>query len=411
MNNRNNMTLDEKLRLLLKEIGLEEVEDNHQNQNTKNHTRVVNINNQQIKDATAQVVNKAIDGASKTVTKAVDSASKSVNDAVSESVRQMFAQPKSKNEVAKANEQQVDEYERVKQSFAKPNGDDVFLDSQMKPNTIDSTFQNAREYTGTFLNKLKNFATALLLLIVVSAGMYLFEAPDFALVPISILLLGNLFLTWPMNLKLVLPISLYMFGFFAITDLNLLQAPFNNIYIIAGMVALIGYYWAIIKSGQVKKARVIKYGSLSASNFKGMDISDQDAKFVADELNKVEISINKWEDNIKQSPKLRKIEEDTKGLQAAKALFALLVKMPKQVNNAGEFVYRHIPNVENLSNTYIEVANHSFKNDETVQTLYDSEELMRKLSKQIVQDYSNLVSSDLYKLEVEMNMAKKNLNK
>jgi len=413
MNNRNRETisLDDKLRLLLKEIGLEEPELNEGEQPALDKT---------IKHATSQIVNKSVNVATKTANDAINNATKNVNDAVNESVRKMFATPKTDTKKPVTKEMlDSQNYQEVKDSFAKPKGmDEVFLDSQMRPNTIDTTFQNAREYTGTFIKKLKNFATGLILLIIVSSALYLFNAQDYALVPVSLLLLGNLFLTWPMNLKLILPLSIYfgLFGFAnvftgVLASLGILSGTFLNIGIIGGMALLVGYYWIIIKQGQVKKERIIKHGSLSASDFKGMDISDNDAKFIADELNKVEISINNWEANIKQSPKLRKIEEETKGLQAAKALFALLVKMPKQTNNAGEFVYRHIPNVEALSNTYIEVANHSFKNDETLQTLYDSEGLMRKLSKQIVQDYSNLVSSDLYKLEIEMNMAKKNLNK
>lgn len=115
--------------------------------------------------------------------------------------------------------------------------------------------------------------------------------------------------------------------------------------------------------------------------------------------------------NMESVAKLKAINLRYDTLKASKGLFKELVRDPKKLHLADHFLYHHLPNIVELTNKYIEINNHDIKTKNTYTVLNDSAVAIEEASILISQDYVNFVSDDIDDIEVEISIAKQNVNR
>jgi 5-bromo-4-chloroindolyl phosphate hydrolysis protein len=180
------------------------------------------------------------------------------------------------------------------------------------------------------------------------------------------------------------------------------------------IVALPVYYILIIRHAiKVKKSKQTtgapKLTNDKLEHYKEAGLSESDIKVFRDTMAKAREDVKKWEANVQLNSKLTAIDLRTEGVKGAKAMFKELVKEPNRLTEASEFLYKHLPNMVELSDKYIEISAHEIKNKETYDTLDKSANVIEVLSNQIAKDYTDFVKNDIDDMDIEVKLAKKNL--
>lgn len=87
-----------------------------------------------------------------------------------------------------------------------------------------------------------------------------------------------------------------------------------------------------------------------------------------------------------------------------------LVKDPKRLPEASQFLYTHLPNIVDLTDNYVEINGHEVKSKEVYGKLEESAQIIDQMADLIVKDYQQFVAEDLEDMDVEISIAKKNLD-
>ncbi|MBS7576822.1 MULTISPECIES: 5-bromo-4-chloroindolyl phosphate hydrolysis family protein [unclassified Enterococcus] len=176
-------------------------------------------------------------------------------------------------------------------------------------------------------------------------------------------------------------------------------------------IGLIIYYAIFAKKGHSmrQKAKSKKTNSEKEKLYHEAGLNEQDIKAFRNTMAEAKQNIIDWEANVKQNATLKKIEKETQGIIAAKALFKEIVEEPKRITEVDTFLYKRLPNIVNLTEKYLKITAHKIKAESTIETLKKSEEVIQKVSIQISNDYTKFVSDDLEDLTIEAEVAKENL--
>lgn len=128
-------------------------------------------------------------------------------------------------------------------------------------------------------------------------------------------------------------------------------------------------------------------------------------------MNQTKQEINQLQKNMQAVAKLKSIDLRYDTVKVSKALFKELVKDPQKLHLAGHFLYTHLPNLVDLTDKYIEIANHEIKTKETYSKLEESSQIIEKLAQLIATDYQQFVQDDLTDIDVEISIAKQSLKR
>lgn len=140
-------------------------------------------------------------------------------------------------------------------------------------------------------------------------------------------------------------------------------------------------------------------------------MSEKDIAFFRQTMLETKQHIATLEENMDDVAKLKAINLKTDVIKASKGLFKELVKEPQKLSLANGFLYNHLPNIVELTNKYKEINDHDIKNKNTYEYLNKSAIAIEEVSRLIVKDYTSFVSDDLADLDVEMSIAKQNLQR
>ncbi|MGY3750182.1 5-bromo-4-chloroindolyl phosphate hydrolysis family protein [Vagococcus acidifermentans] len=147
------------------------------------------------------------------------------------------------------------------------------------------------------------------------------------------------------------------------------------------------------------------------SHYVELGMTEQEITFFRETMASAKKQIKQLEKNMNSLSKLKAINLRNDTLKASKAMFKEMVKEPTKLHQADRFLYAHLPNIVELTDKYIEINDHEIKNKSTYEALNDSAEAIDAVSKLIVEDYNRFVSDDLEELEVEISIAKQNINR
>jgi 5-bromo-4-chloroindolyl phosphate hydrolysis protein len=191
------------------------------------------------------------------------------------------------------------------------------------------------------------------------------------------------------------------------SDLSLSGVGYAAIFIIGGAVILI-------------KNRKKITGASSFGNF-GNNVKEKRQKIKATGLNKGEAEffcntmdaanddLVLWASNIKESVTLKEIEDKSKGLKAGVALYDELMSEPRKLAQADKFLYSHLPNVVALTSKFVEINKHVVESESSSEVIKDAAQAIEDVSCQIADDYTRFVSDDLDDINLQISIAKQNI--
>ena len=165
------------------------------------------------------------------------------------------------------------------------------------------------------------------------------------------------------------------------------------------------------KNKQPDKEKIPQLTKEKEAHYADFGMSDQEITFFRETMAEARNQINTLEDNMQQVAKLKAINLRYDTLKASRAMFKEIVKEPNKLHQSDRFLYNHLPNLVELTSKYIEINNHELKNKDTFDALNQSAAAIEEVSQLIVKDYADFVKDDLEDLEVEVSIAKQNIDR
>ncbi|MGM0174681.1 5-bromo-4-chloroindolyl phosphate hydrolysis family protein [Enterococcus sp. DIV0800] len=164
------------------------------------------------------------------------------------------------------------------------------------------------------------------------------------------------------------------------------------------------------KTGSRKKEEIPFLTKEKEAYYKKNGMSESEIELFRETMNLSKQQVLRLQQNIQKSAKLKAIDLRHDTLKAAKALFKELVKEPTRLPEASQFLYTHLPNIVDLTDHYVEINSHEVKSKEVYGKLEESAQIIDQMADLIVKDYHQFVSEDLEDMDVEISIAKKNLD-
>ncbi|WP_159722623.1 5-bromo-4-chloroindolyl phosphate hydrolysis family protein [Enterococcus sp. CSURQ0835] len=164
------------------------------------------------------------------------------------------------------------------------------------------------------------------------------------------------------------------------------------------------------RKGKQAQAEVPFMSKEKEQHYREAGMSESEIVLFRETMSTSKQQIVRLQENITQNAKLKAIDLRHDTLKAAKALFKELVKEPTRLPEASHFLYTHLPNIVDLTDHYIEINQHEVKTKETYGKLEESAQIIDQMADLIVKDYQQFVSEDMEDMDVEISIAKKNLD-
>lgn len=142
-----------------------------------------------------------------------------------------------------------------------------------------------------------------------------------------------------------------------------------------------------------------------------LGLSDSEIELFRDTMNQAKIQIEQLQKNVRSNSKLKALDLRHDYLKISKALFKEIVKNPTRLSDASLFLYTHLPNLVDLTNKYVEINNHEIKSREAYDRLEEGIQVIEQLTELIQRDYQDFVADDFEDMDIEINMAKKHIEK
>ncbi|WP_165964841.1 5-bromo-4-chloroindolyl phosphate hydrolysis family protein [Periweissella cryptocerci] len=181
-----------------------------------------------------------------------------------------------------------------------------------------------------------------------------------------------------------------------------------------GFIVFILYYVVVLNNR--KKIRKVWQQTFQASprmkltkNKNLTGFSRQDIAFFNKTMRTAETQLHAWEDSIHANNRLLAIDTKTQGFKAATGLYNELQKEPRKLAYADQFLYTHLPNVVDLSGSFVEISNHTIKNEAVYDSIKAAATTIEAVSMQIADDYTKFVADDLDDIDLQMSIAQQNI--
>lgn len=199
----------------------------------------------------------------------------------------------------------------------------------------------------------------------------------------------------------------------AIGILSFFEGDFGD-YIV--FLMLVVGFWLIYRGFKGRKVRPQQKEELpfltkeKEAYYKKLGMSEREIELFRETMNLSKQQVLRLQQNIQKNAKLKAIDLRHETLKAAKALFKELVKDPKRLPEASQFLYTHLPNIVDLTDNYVEINGHEVKSKEVYGKLEESAQIIDQMADLIVKDYQQFVAEDLEDMDVELSIARKNLD-
>lgn len=199
----------------------------------------------------------------------------------------------------------------------------------------------------------------------------------------------------------------------AIGILSFFEGDFGDFIV---LLMLVVGFWLIYRGFKGRKIRPQQKEELpfltkeKEAYYKKLGMSEREIELFRETMNLSKQQVLQLQQNIQKNAKLKAIDLRHETLKAAKALFKELVKDPKRLPEASQFLYTHLPNIVDLTDNYVEINGHEVKSKEVYGKLEESAQIIDQMADLIVKDYQQFVAEDLEDMDVEISIAKKNLD-
>lgn len=185
----------------------------------------------------------------------------------------------------------------------------------------------------------------------------------------------------------------------------------GNFFALFLFLAVIYWFVGLFIGKPKQKQEIPTLTKEKEERYEDLGMTTSEVELFRSTMNVAKAQINRMQENIAQSSKLKAIDLRHDTVKAAKALFKELVKEPTRLHDASHFLYTHLPNMADLTDKYLEINSHEVKSKEAFSKLEESAQVIDQLSVLIVQDYQQFVAEDLEDMDVEISIAKQSLKR
>lgn len=140
-------------------------------------------------------------------------------------------------------------------------------------------------------------------------------------------------------------------------------------------------------------------------------LSKEETSFFRETMNTAKNQILMIEKNLNSVSKLKAIEHRNNTVRVAKSLFKQITKDPQRLHEVDKFLYVHLPSLMELTEKYVEIDKHEAKSRSTYDILDESAGTIDEMCQLIVEDYVRFMSDDIEDMAVEVELAKRTINK
>lgn len=187
----------------------------------------------------------------------------------------------------------------------------------------------------------------------------------------------------------------------------------------------VGFLWAVIFTFVIGFITQLILNKLLSNNKKATHVprltrekekfylskglSNEDITFFRETMMTTKEYIQSIEKRMVESSKLSAIEKRNNTIEISKALFNDIVKEPHRLHQVDQFLYIHLPSLNDLVKKYSDIENHKAKSRTTYDILNKSAVTIDELCEQITNDYLSFKDSDLSSLDSSVDVTKKTI--
>lgn len=154
-----------------------------------------------------------------------------------------------------------------------------------------------------------------------------------------------------------------------------------------------------------------RYAYDKFDNYREKGLTDEEIDYFRNEMKEAKSRIQVIEQNMNQVAKLRMINQRYNTINIMKDFFKGIVKEPNRLVQAGVFLNKLLPSLEDLTSKYVEVSQHIAKNKQTYLILEKSVVVIDELCQSIEEQYLSFHQSLFDEFDDEIELASKNLSK
>lgn len=131
----------------------------------------------------------------------------------------------------------------------------------------------------------------------------------------------------------------------------------------------------------------------------GRGLSNDDISFFRETMMTARDQIYSIENMMNDSSKLSAIEKRNNTIEISKAMFNDIVQEPERLHEVNQFLYVHLPSLNDLIEKYTAIEKHKAKSKATFEILNKSANTIDQLCDQITQDYLEFKKTDVSSLD------------
>ncbi|MER2175632.1 MAG: 5-bromo-4-chloroindolyl phosphate hydrolysis family protein [Carnobacterium sp.] len=141
--------------------------------------------------------------------------------------------------------------------------------------------------------------------------------------------------------------------------------------------------------------------------YKSKGMSKEEIQFFRETMHTAKLKLLTLEKNLHSVSKLEAIEKRNNTIQLSKSLFKGITEEPNRLHEVDKFLYVHLPSLTDLTDKYLEISQHEVKNKSTFDILDESASTIDEMCQLIAEDYVLFKSDDFEDMAIEVELAKK----
>jgi len=180
--------------------------------------------------------------------------------------------------------------------------------------------------------------------------------------------------------------------------------------IIAVISGVILYKLASKKPKDKNKTKLQKVSSEKEEFYQSRGLSKEDITFFRETMQSAKEHILNIETNMDKASKLKAIAKRNNTVKISKSMFKSITNEPDRLHQVNQFLYVHLPSLDDLTSKYVEIKQHKAKSKATFDILEKSALTIDDMCEQITQDYMQFKANDLEDMDLNVKLAKQSLN-
>lgn len=199
-------------------------------------------------------------------------------------------------------------------------------------------------------------------------------------------------------------ISLEIFATVGIMTLTVLVLNVIAHLIVFSFVKVYGFVSG--KSFKTNKA----FSSDKMADYHDAGLSNEDISYFREQMAPAREMIFELDETMNETAKLRAINLRHKTVITCQDYFRSIVEEPNRIGEAGNFLYKLLPNLTDLVDKYNEINGHVAKNKQTYLILDKSAQMIELIAEEINEDYIHFHKATYNAMDEEIAFAERILN-